>query len=371
MHQLARTSTLALAVAISLAGCPSDPVVPSTVPVGDVPGYLTPAVCATYAMCNPLVGAIYGTPADCAAQLGARLEDSELGALEDAIAEGTIAYHGDRVDDCVAAIEALGCELANPLDVCEGIFEGLVPDGGACERSEECSDASYCAITTGCPGTCQARVASGGSCTDSAACVAGLSCTGGTCSAPAGAGAACNGTTGVSCTNLGLTCVGDDGGTAGVCTTWTSLLAGALGEVCDPQMEDFCDADLSCGFDGLDGTTPRFRCIARVAAGAACTIAVPDMCPDGQFCEGVSITSFDTEGTCAPLPTAGAPCTPAIPFPRCAGGLVCIGVSATSPGTCEPLSRLGASCASDQTCASGYCSGGTCVDGVPAVCRTP
>lgn len=366
MRNVGRSSSLFVFAALSLAGCPSDPGVPANVPLADLPGVLAPAICAAYETCNPLVGAVYGTGTVCADTLSARFSDAELGALEDSIAAGNITYHGDLVADCVAAIQAIGCELSDPLEVCEDMFEGLVADGGACERNEECGEASYCAITTSCPGTCQARVATGAACTSSSACQSGLSCDSGTCRAPAGPGAACNGTTGVACSNLGLVCVGDDGATPGECTRWSEVLMGAEGELCDALNEDYCDDGLSCAFDGLDGTTPRFRCVTRVAAGAACTIALPDICPPDQFCSGLDFMMGDTEGTCAPLPTAGDPCTPALPFPRCAPGLVC-----TGGNMCEPLGRVGATCASDATCASSYCEGGRCVDGEPLACRAP
>src|SRR5262249_17309410 len=149
-----------------------------------------------------------------------------------------------------------------------------VDDGGACERNEECGADSFCSITTACPGVCQARVGSGGTCTTGNACEAGLACNMGTCGAAARAGAACNGTTGVSCEGLAYACVGDDGATAGTCTAWTTLFAGVVGEPCDPTDEDFCDEGLSCAFDGLAAGGPTFRCVERVAAGADCIIAI-------------------------------------------------------------------------------------------------
>lgn len=369
------SSSLVLAITVSLAGCPSDPGgVPANVPLADLPGVLAPAMCGIYADCGgPVVTLVYGNEADCAAQLAARFSDGEIGTLQAAIDAGNIAYHGDLVGDCIAALNAAGCALGNPFETCEGIFEGLVDDGGACELNEECGDGSYCAISGACPGACQARVMSGATCSSSDGCQPGLVCTSGSCRAPAGEGAACEGTTGVSCSNIGLTCAGSDGATAGTCAQLASFFSGAVGEICDPDMEDLCDEGISCAFDGLDGTSPRFRCVARVAAGAACTIALPDMCPDDQFCSGVSLMGTpDVEGTCAPLPTAGEPCTVpvGVPVPRCAARLVCVGTMGTNPGTCEVLGRLGASCASDATCASSLCTSGTCAPGEPGACRT-
>lgn len=362
-----RLTALGAGIVLSLTGCPSDPSTPSDVPLADLPPYLAGAVCDLYAACNPLVGTVYGTGAECEAQLVARFEDGEIHALEHAVEDGTIVYHGDLVGDCVDALGAAGCDIGDPFDSCESIFEGTVADGGACEHNEECGAGSWCAITTACPGVCQARVASGGACTTGNACQAGLSCNSGTCGAPATAGAACNGTTGVSCQGLAYACVGDDGTTAGVCTAYDSLFVGIVGEPCDPTNEDFCDPALSCAFDGITGGMPTFRCVARVTGGA-CTIAIPDQCPDGQFCAGVDFTMGVTEGTCMPLPVAGEDCTPAVPFPRCASGNVCINTGA-GPGTCELLGRIGATCTADQACASGYCMGGTCVEGETSVCR--
>jgi hypothetical protein len=373
------SSSLSLvAVAASLGGCPSNPpgpIVPADVPLADLPSYLAPEICAVYGECGgPVVAIVYGTGADCEAQLEARFADDELGTIEDAIAAGSIAYHGELVGDCIAALEAAGCNLGNPFETCEAIFEGLVPDGGACELNEECGASSYCAISGACPGACQARVASGSTCTDSAGCLPGLSCTGGTCRTPAGEGAACGGTTGVSCSNIGLSCIGSSGTTPGVCTDLDTLFTGVAGEVCDAESQDFCNPDLSCAVDMVGATGPTFRCVARVAAGAACTAAVPDMCPADQYCSGLSVGGGgapDLDGVCAALPTAGQPCTMPIglPFPRCASGLVCVG-SGSGTGTCEVLGRIGASCTSDQTCASSNCDGGSCAAGTPSGCAT-
>lgn len=371
MHLSAHRSplTLALLVALTLAGCPSDPAVPADVPLAELPTHLARALCSTYDSCNPLARLAYGATADCTAMLAARFSDAELGGYEDAVDAGTIAYHGDLVDDCITLLAVQGCDIRDPLEVCEGIFEGLVTDGGACQRNEECGASSYCAITASCPGTCQARVASGGTCGASGSCAAGLECQSGTCRAPAGDGAACNGTTGVACSGLAYACVGDDGATPGVCTPWPELFSGAVGEMCDPRIEDFCNDGLACAFDGLAGGMPTFRCTAPVASGASCTIAIPDQCPAGEFCSGVDLMTGATMGTCAPLPTAGQACTPALPFPRCAAGHLCVPGAGGTSMVCEPMGRIGASCASSSTCASDYCMGGRCVEGVPSACR--
>lgn len=359
------------ALALALSGCPSDPAVPENVPLADLATTITPTVCDIYTECGGyVVELLFGAGVTCDSTLTARFDDGELPHYEAAVAAGTIIYHGDLVDDCVAQLNAAGCSFGNPFEVCEAIFEGTVADGGACELSEECAGDAYCAIAGACPGTCQARVASGATCTSDAACTGGLDCVGGTCRAPAGAGAACEGTTGVTCSGVGLTCIGSEGTTAGVCTDWDDVFMGALGEVCDAPNQDLCDEGLSCAFEGVGAGGPTFRCVARVAAGAECTIALPDECPADQYCAGTDIASGDTMGTCSPLPTAGAACTPALPIPRCANGFFC-SADGAGAATCEALGRNGASCTRDGTCASGACVGGTCAPGEPGDCPDP
>ena len=74
----------------------------------------------------------------------------ETGDLVRAVEAGVVRYDGAAAKRCVAAIgqscESLDFETSP--EVCDTVFVGTVAVGGACQRSEECSGATFCAKTS-------------------------------------------------------------------------------------------------------------------------------------------------------------------------------------------------------------------------------
>jgi len=327
-----------------LAGCPNG----GDVPLEDVPEALAPAYCDLLDRCgNPFVSQVIGG-ADCVTGIIPTLEDS-LGRAQGAIANGTVVYHGELVDECVRTIESSGCGVEALTNGCSDVFEGTVALGGDCGWSEECVD-GYCSMSDGlCPGTCAATVAAGAACSEGAACPAGFGCNGGNCVALATEGQACGGDN-LGCAGIDLNCVGE--GADGICRTWDSLLSGAVGAPCSLSTSDFCDPGLACVFEGVTGGAATFICAARVARGAACSVGFPNPCQDDQFCEVVE----GTMGTCADLPSVGEDCTG-----TCRGNLRCVAYEDESR-VCVEGGRLGTACTVDDECVSRSCQDGTCAN---------
>lgn len=125
-----------------------------------------------------------------------------VNVYKDSIAAGRLVYHGDRMADCVAAIEGQTCtEYAMVGDGdfatagCENPFEGKVAAGGQCALDEDCTS-GWCTgdsvdfegnITYG---TCGAAPGSGMPCEDFE-CGDGLYCEASTCAPQKADGMAC------------------------------------------------------------------------------------------------------------------------------------------------------------------------------------
>ncbi len=323
-----------------LAGCPNG----DGVALQDVPEVLAPAYCDLLDRCgNPFVVQFLAGGGDCVTGIIPTLEDSFVGRAEGAVARGTVIYHGEEVDGCVATLEGAGCSAEALEDGCTDVFEGTVALGGDCGWDEECVD-GYCSMSDGmCPGTCAVRVSAGASCAESAVCPAGFTCNGGNCVELAGEGDACGGT-GVGCAGLDLNC------TDGVCQTWDNILSGAVGEPCSLATGDYCDPELACVFTGVAGGMATFECAARVGRGEACAVGFPNPCPDDQFCD----TGAGTMGTCTDLPVAGEACTG-----QCQSGLRCVSYADDSQSCVAPR-RLGEACTENQECVSSTCRDGVC-----------
>lgn len=322
-------------------------------------------------ICEALIGC-YGADIvelfvgpDCQRTFLSLWDQAQRPRLEEAIARGSVTYDASRADACLAAVAAAGCGAIDrpSLPDCEAALAGTIAPGGACSIDEECMGDSYCRTDAACPGTCQARVASGSACTSDAACQAGLRCAGGTCQAPARAGAACEGPTMIQCAG-GLLCLGASAGGAGMparagaCRAIDAVRSAALGDLCDPQSSEgpLCMAGLSCALTGVSGgTMPVFECESEASSGGPCHLGVPDPCPTGEFCDGVMPFMGDFDGTCTALPGSGEPCQGG----RCAEGLRCNAAS-----TCTPVSDVGGACSEGADCYSGSCEGGTCVEGM-------
>ncbi|MBN8615052.1 MAG: hypothetical protein J0L92_30930 [Deltaproteobacteria bacterium] len=336
------TGALTALAMLAIAGCPNGG---GDIALEDVPAPLAPTYCALFDRCgNPFVDAAIFAGRPCEDAIEPILEDALLGQAAEAVREGTVVYHGERVDDCIAALDAVGCTISDlGASACTDVFEGTVAAGGDCAWDEECV-VGYCSTADGmCPGTCAARIPEGSACPSGQGCEIGTSCATGTCRAVSNAGGPCAGPEGRSCSGLDLTCVGATAMTPGTCRPFMN--DGEVGDACSIA-DDLCREGLSCIFAGVEGGMARFECAEAVAAGAACSRGYPDQCPDDQFC--------DTD-VCRPLPTEGQPCTA-----ECLPGLRCVVATGASMGECTAPARLGEPCEGNQGCVSSRCEDGVC-----------
>ncbi len=88
-----------------------------------------------------------GSRAECRNNLDTFVS-SQLDALQDAVAAGTVTYHADKAGNCIAWMEAQECsdgifmEGQDQQSDCDETFEGQVEAGGECNLDEECSQGS-------------------------------------------------------------------------------------------------------------------------------------------------------------------------------------------------------------------------------------
>jgi hypothetical protein len=337
------------------------------VAVEDVPGLLAASICDVFTTCigDTLAAVFFG--GDCAGRFERQFRNQEFGSFEEAIAAGTLVYDGTKVDDCLAAIEALGCDFGSDRipAVCEEAFAGTVPPGMPCSLDAECMGDGFCSISSMCPGVCATLVAAGGECEDSDQCGRGLVCQGdGTCGTPAGAGEQCGGMTDIECEG-GLDCMGEGADTPGTCGSIGSLFTATMGMPCNPDGGPLCVEGLSCAVTGITGMMPVLECVGTVGSGAACQTSIPDMCPDNEYCNAdIEMGTF--MGTCTPLPGPGMPCAAAIFGAQCASGSGC-DESGSTP-TCRTIQDNGGACADDAICYSEHCDTGTGTCAGPEFC---
>jgi hypothetical protein len=284
-----------------------------------------------------VVCGVYPDLATCIASTPVNL--SELATLKVDIASGKVVYDSAAAASCVALYNGVTSCLRSQLDpqqvvtVCDSVFLGTVPGGGACFFNVECASASCplgCTSGLCCAGTCDdvtTPIPVGGDCSRPAAgqgCVSGSTCgygSGttlvGTClTPPTTVGAAC--TSGVGC-GSSLYCNADAATgmgtckqvvlTGGACSDWTSCddardscdpissLCTAptpIGGACVPTAPH-CVADASC-----NATTST--CQAEAKLGEGCSNLTGPSCLSGLICNGTTLT-------CVPsLPATGAAC---------------------------------------------------------------
>lgn len=358
--RIASGSSVALAL-VAAAGCSSS--TPASTPIESLGASYAGVSCQLIHDCygDALLSALTGSTdtTSCENRAEQAYTNGALPRFQAAIAMGTMTYDGTHAQACIDALRALGCNAVTSRTpaACDALFVGTVAAGGACAINEECAGDAYCNTSAGCPGTCQARGGSATTCSGDEACQSGLRCAHGSCQAPAGDGASCQGAEGVDCAG-GLICVGGSSTTAGTCGAPSTVFAGASGATCNLQMSQFCQAGLSCVVEGAQMQTCQMD---GLADGTTCHISVPDQCANGSYCSGTSLGTGDLEGTCAPLPTSGA-CATVILGARCAEGYVCDETTTE----CVELHDNGESCTGNAACASGVCTGGSCV--APAYC---
>lgn len=290
-----------------------------------------------------------------------------------AVEAGVVRYDGAAAKRCVAAIgqscESLDFETSP--EACDLVFVGTVAMGGACQRSEECSGAAFCAKTSStagpvCPGRCTAQRPQGAECESSAQCdAAGLTgapiCTYtqegenyvGRCrerrvGAPAAVGQACGFDQATATTTPcadGLVC----GRNPRVCVTPL-----ARGASCSPDASICADTDV-CRAE-TQGGAPSCGPIQVVSTvGANC--ASPT-----TYCNPLSLLTCE-EGTCAatraPGGALGNRCERGDFSVPCDAGLYCAG-EVEGTRTCAAKVALGGACDADNACLDGSCVDGRC-----------
>jgi hypothetical protein len=277
------------------------------------------------------------------------------------IAAGNVRIVPAEAQKCLAALAT--CNGPTSLDTgeCRDVFEGNVPLGAACQRSEDCAGDAYCNTGGMCPGTCEARGGENDPCNDRDSCsfANGLA----SCNTEAAAPA---------CHKLTIESVG-------------------LGEACTQRLLDatellYCEEGLWCGA-APGGTTadPLGQCREPIPTNGEC-LDFDDVCAEG-FCD----TNAGKCGAVMLLDTVGAACdraTYAVCDPilglhssadakceksgdgsegslcftgdwqrPCNVGLYCQRPEQAPPstGTCQPALAVGKSCESSGECASGVC----------------
>lgn len=260
---------------------------------------------------------------------------------------------------CINATNAAACdEEPGLLPACQGVFTGSRPQGASCFGNLHCQPSLFCSGTseTQACGTCQPRAALNATC-QSFGCVSGAYCdipdgaTQGTCrsqdAALVRAGQACNGQTGPFCRGVAGCKPNNPASTtdfSGVCTTVTTLTAGAACDVNNPY--NACGTEQECVYN-TDATqaapTPPGTCTARRTTGQACNFLRNQvLCTGNTFCSAWEETT--AAGTCvARRPVGGACNDPELSgmfsdgtpfdytFMVCAENLLCDGAQCIAP----------------------------------------
>ena len=343
------------------AGCGSDDSgsEKKNVPIDDVPEMIASEACAALSDCYGAELSWVLGGEDCKTRVQAQFEDA-ISALEASIEAGRTTYDGTRIEACLAAVRAAGCNVGEAFesDVCRSAIDGKVETGGECAFDHECSGDAYCKSSSACPGTCAAAEAVGGNCETNDQCSVGLYCASDTkrCYQPPAAGDLCGGSEATECAP-GLFCAGaNDSGKAGNCRALSEVLVKADGEACNPDAGELCVSGLTCTLDTFDPATSAiaWKCAARAASGAACKAGFPEHCPNGEFCE---LAQDSLDGTCRALPEDGEAC--AVP-PFGQTPTLCAPYTRCESGTCRSLASIGAACQDDAICHSEHCLAGTC-----------
>jgi len=282
-------------------------------------------------------------------------EAAELAASVDA---GRMRFDPSAVAACLAGIPSAPYSCANsvgldpfsfpdPLDLCPGVFAGIVADGGPCASQLDCATGicsngqnyhSGLAATNdlvwewglACLGTCQPFFTLGQACGEAIppgqVCAAGLWCVSGLCMAPSP----------------------------------PSPLGGPCSMTCNCCAEGYCAVNGTCMAYQTQGQpcSPSDGCLGSIC------------CAPGLQCSGTG-----DAGVCAtaPLPVAGEPCGP---YGSCALPLVCVGYGTLSDGgleagTCAVPHDVGGSCVpatGEGASSSGCLTGLNCVNGT---CQVP
>jgi hypothetical protein len=336
----------------------SDTTEPTGPGADELPELLAPVICQVASDClGPLAPLMLG-PGECAAHWTRGLEDTELGYLPQAIQDGRVEYHPERVQACLDELSGLGCDFFSGWhsEPCEAAITGTVSEGGECSLDFECEGDLFCRVDGSCPGACTRPGGERAACAANEHCEPGLVCAEGVgrCVVPGRLGDECREADGPCA--LPLLCMDEDeaAGTPGTCTELVSAFSAGEGEQCSIGATwQLCEADLYCVLSGSAAGTCSSE---RALSGGDCVVTLPDQCPPDEYCDPDGAPPY-----CRPLPGAGDPCTYERFGPTCAASHVCI------EDVCRELRRVGESCTAHEQCYSERCERGVCVQGVACV----
>lgn len=330
----ARISLLALTV----FACNNDD--GAAIAVEDLPAQQAAALCDLFLRCG-----VATDEALCAGNLWSTFSLNirpSVASLPAAIESGSVIYHEDRLEACLAGIRETECTTTAFWQIfsdalgadCRQVFEGTLAEGEPCWIHEQCVSRScetmLCDLAC-CEGVCgPARVAAaiGESCADTS-CVEGAHCVAATCVARQPSGAACMPPEGDSVSREcieGTVCDRNDDGT-GTCRPLP-----ALGEPC---IEGRC-ADLGASCDYTMGI-----CVEVHAEGETCD-------PSGYGVCGLGLRCDLERKTCERM-TAGGPCSIGVFGYDCGPGAYC------DEFTCQSQKANGELCGFDPACQSLHC----------------
>jgi hypothetical protein len=218
-------------------------------------------------------------------------------AWEGAIAAGTLLFDATNASACLTAMQSWACDADAVPNGCNGVLQGLVPTGGACNVARQRTFFSECQ--------------------------AGAICL------PGGGSSACQGT----CANLALlgqSCASVPCTSGETCdlSTYTCATKGSNGDACGGAAYRLCGEGLYCN-DLVNGGT----CQPQHATGTCTTQTVQTECAPPAQC----VYGFDITGTCQPLLQPGDACTNG-DF-DCPNTMHC-----DANNTCQPGAAIGQPC---------------------------
>ncbi len=316
-------------------------------------GELAQVECALQTRCAEPLGAPLPAYAQalCPANEATALASQYAGVLSEVDA-GLTVFSPASAQQCFAALLDAGCGSSTAsLPACGQMFQGTVPDGGACYSDVDCAS-GWCTASSAsgtCPGSCLPYEQQGQEC-NTAPCDPSLTCDTAIGCQPAafvGAGATCGSsdggiyqcTAGFWCNQTGPTgtCVAEIpegsacGGDATPCAGNLICLGAPPGSqgVCTPP-SDVAGSCIPAGVDSQGDPYGQIGCLAYLAC-----------VPQGDG------------GTCQIPPGSGVCGSGGLTTGACAYPDVC-----SAEGTCQPPLPNGALCDLDRpfSCASGYCS---------------
>lgn len=285
---------------------------------------------------------------------------------------GRLFYDQFYGDACLNLIRTLSCaqlfsssSSGGPPGVCGQALQGLVPAGGTCVTSEDCSSTTYCDYTAACGGTCRTYAALNQKCVDVGGtftqCAPGLLCIGdagaatSTCLPPIALGGTCQ--SGYGCAD-GLYC----DRSAALSANWTCRTQQTSGNC--TQYDACAQPGYHCSGANVSLLTPG-GCQPIARQGQSCKNGYGD-CVSGTYCDtGGSTPAAGVSGTCTLYPGATGACGQyGAEWISCLGSY-CNG-GATAPGVCTAYIPLGQSC--PTTGPAEQCGPGNACAGSPAVC---